>query len=90
MARGALQLSVRDLAEAAGVTANTITRFENNQTKGYASTLMKLTKALQERGVVFIPAKDGMEPGIAIASQTEEKKEGGIHHLIDSLDKRRK
>jgi hypothetical protein len=35
---------------------------------------MKLTKALQERGVVFIPAKDDMEAGIAIASQTEEKK----------------
>jgi transcriptional regulator with XRE-family HTH domain len=30
MARGALQMTARELAEKAGVTANTITRFENN------------------------------------------------------------
>ena len=59
MARAALKIGVRELAEMAGVSAMTITRFENGQTGGYADTLDKITKALEAAGVQFIPENGG-------------------------------
>lgn len=59
MARAALQIGVRDLAEASGISAMTITRFETGKTKGYADTLDKLQRALEAAGVEFIPENGG-------------------------------
>ena len=53
MARAALRLGVRDLAGLSGVSAMTITRFENDQSRGYADTLEKLRHALEDAGVRF-------------------------------------
>lgn len=58
MARAALKIGVRDLAEMAGVTPNTISRIENGG-DAMASTLDKLKKALEAAGVVFIPENGG-------------------------------
>lgn len=65
MARTALGLGVRDLAKIAGVSAMTITRFENSSTSGYATTLDKITRALENAGVIFI-AENGEGPGVRL------------------------
>ncbi len=39
-------LSVRELAEAAGVSKTTVTNIENGRAKAYPSTIRKLAKAL--------------------------------------------
>jgi transcriptional regulator with XRE-family HTH domain len=56
MARAALGIGVRELAELAGITANTVSRFENNG-GGLATTVNAIQQALEGAGVVFI-AKD--------------------------------
>lgn len=58
MARAALRLSVRDLAEMAGVTANTISRIENGS-DAKASTISALRAALVAAGVKFIQENGG-------------------------------
>lgn len=56
LARCALGLSVRELAETAGVAPNTITRFELGRGGLQTSSLVKLQDVLEGRGVVFVPA----------------------------------
>ena len=63
MARAALEIGVRDLAEMAGVSAMTVTRFENGHTQGYPETLAKLQRALEAAGVTFT---NGGEPGVKL------------------------
>jgi transcriptional regulator with XRE-family HTH domain len=46
MARAALQIGVRELADIADVSPMTITRFENGHSGGHAATLRKLQAAL--------------------------------------------
>jgi transcriptional regulator with XRE-family HTH domain len=53
MARAALKWGVRDLAEKSGVTANTISRFENGA-DAYGETIAKLERTLQAAGISFI------------------------------------
>jgi transcriptional regulator with XRE-family HTH domain len=65
MARAALQIGVRELAKASGLSAMTITRFETGKTKGYAETLDKLERALSAAGVIFIP-ENGEGPGVRL------------------------
>lgn len=58
MARAALQWSVRKLAQQAGVTANTISRFENGaDAKG--ETLRKIQRVFEQAGIEFISERDG-------------------------------
>lgn len=59
MARAALQLGVRDLASLAGVSAMTVTRFENGHTGGATETLEAIRQALETAGVEFIPENGG-------------------------------
>ena len=61
MARAALQLGVRELAELAGVSAMTVTRFENERSGGHAATLRKIQLALEAKGVEFT---NGDAPGV--------------------------
>lgn len=63
MARAALQIGVRELAHMAGVSAMTITRFENRHSGGYASTLQKIEAALMARGIEFT---NGESPGVRL------------------------
>ncbi|WP_202360137.1 helix-turn-helix domain-containing protein [Mesorhizobium sp. 131-3-5] len=58
MARAALGWGVRDLAEKAGVTANTVTRIENGS-DAKQSTVAALRAALESAGVEFIPENGG-------------------------------
>ncbi|RAH99609.1 transcriptional regulator [Acuticoccus sediminis] len=58
MARAAVGWGVRDLAAAAGVTANTVTRIEKGS-DAKQSTLQALQRALEDAGVEFIPENGG-------------------------------
>lgn len=65
MARAALEIGVRELAAMAGVSAMTVTRFENGKSAGYADTLQKLRSALEAAGVIFID-ENGQGPGVRL------------------------
>lgn len=52
LARTALEMGVRELAEATGITANTISRIENGA-DAKQSTIDKLRQVLESRGIVF-------------------------------------
>lgn len=54
MARNALKLGVRELAEAANVTTATITRFENERGGLNSVTQEKLISALETMGITFL------------------------------------
>lgn len=56
LARVALGLGVRELAEAADIAPSTITRFESGKGGMQARTLDKIQRALQRGGIVFIEA----------------------------------
>lgn len=64
MARAALKIGVRELAEMADVTTATITRFENERGGLNSATQVKLKAALESAGIEFIPGgvrKRGVE-----------------------------
>ena len=58
MARAALDWTVRNLADAASVGINTVTRFEKGADT-LSSTVAKLRAALEAAGVEFIPENGG-------------------------------
>lgn len=58
MARSGLSLGVRELAEAAGVSTNTVTRFEKGEVLK-PRTVEALQSALEAAGVEFIPENGG-------------------------------
>ncbi|MBF0375505.1 MAG: helix-turn-helix transcriptional regulator [Alphaproteobacteria bacterium] len=64
MARAALNWSVRDLAAKAGVSPNTVSRFENGS-DAYGETLRKLEQTLAAGGVEFI-AENGGGAGVRV------------------------
>lgn len=59
MARAALQIGVRELADLADVSAMTVTRFETGKSGGHAETLRKIQAALEKAGVEIIPENGG-------------------------------
>lgn len=64
MARAALSLGVRDLAELAQVSPNTVTRFERGE-ELQPRTVQALQFALEQAGVEFIP-ENGSGPGVRL------------------------
>jgi transcriptional regulator with XRE-family HTH domain len=56
MARAAVGLSVRQLADLSGVADSTILRFETGRGSILASNLARIQKALEDAGVMFIEA----------------------------------
>jgi len=62
MARAAIGWGVRDLAEKAGITANTVTRIENGA-DAKQSTMDALQRALEMGGVEFT---NGDQPGVRL------------------------
>jgi transcriptional regulator with XRE-family HTH domain len=62
MARAAVRWGVRELAEKAGITANTVTRIENGA-DAKQSTMDALQRALEAAGVEFT---NGEQPGVRL------------------------
>ncbi len=71
MARAAIGWGVRELAEKAGVTANTVTRIENGA-DAKQSTMDKLQHALEAAGVEFIE-ENGGGPGVRVRKRQRKK-----------------
>ena len=72
MARGALNWSVRDLAEAAGIHRNTVTNIETGRYAGDAETLAAILGALKRAGVDFI-AENGGGPGVRLRKRQTKR-----------------
>ena len=64
MARAATGLGVRALAEAAGVSPNTVARLERGEVLRQ-TTIDSIRAALEAAGVVFLP-ENGNGPGVAL------------------------
>jgi transcriptional regulator with XRE-family HTH domain len=71
MARAAVGWGVRELAERAGVTANTVTRIENGS-DARQSTMDSLQQALEAAGVEFIQ-ENGGGPGVRLRKRQQKK-----------------
>ena len=65
MARAALGWGVRELAKSAGVSTNTVSRFENGLGV-QVETLRRLESALEEAGIVFVPEDENFGPGVRL------------------------
>jgi DNA-binding XRE family transcriptional regulator len=65
MARAALNWTVRDLAEAAGVHRNTITNIEVGRYAGDPETLAMVRSVLVRAGIQFID-ENGGGPGVRL------------------------
>lgn len=67
MARGCLRWSVKELADASGVSSATIRRMEESEgmPKSLADNLAKLKRAFEEEGLEFIP-QNGGGPGVRL------------------------
>lgn len=61
MARGYLRWSVKDLAEASGVSGTTIKRMEDvdGVPNALADNLIAIQRALEAKGIEFIPENGG-------------------------------
>lgn len=70
MARTALNRTVRDLAESAGLHRNTITNIEVGRYGGEPETLAILKRVLGEAGVDFIDGNGG-GPGVRLKKKCE-------------------
>ena len=71
MARAALKLGVRDLAERAQVSPNTITRVEADNPAN-AATISAIQRALEAAGVEFID-ENGGGPGVRLKKAAESR-----------------
>ena len=65
MARAGLRLSVRDLAKAASVSPNTVTRIEGDHAAN-TSTLAAIQQSLEALGVQFLANEQGEPAGVLI------------------------
>ena len=65
MARAALGWGVRELGMKAGISANTVSRFETGG-GAMVETLIQIQTALEKAGVVFIAADEHGGPGVRL------------------------
>jgi transcriptional regulator with XRE-family HTH domain len=65
MARAALGWGVRDLGMKAGLSANTVSRFETGGS-ALVETLIQIQTALEKAGIVFISADQQGGPGVRL------------------------
>ena len=72
MARAALQLGIRELAEAANVSSNTIVRFERGE-ELLVRTIGVIQRALEAAGIVFIE-ENGGGAGVRLKNRAAEKR----------------
>ncbi len=76
LARTALGWGVRDLADKAGVSPNTVSRFENGA-GARADTLGHLQEILEDAGVVFVPADETAGAGVRLREPKKRIAAGG-------------
>jgi DNA-binding XRE family transcriptional regulator len=72
MARAALNWTVRDLAEAAGIHRNTVTNIEVGRYGGDPKTLEVIESTLRAAGVEFID-ENGGGPGVRLRKPVSGK-----------------
>jgi transcriptional regulator with XRE-family HTH domain len=72
MARAALNWTVRDLADVAGLHRNTVTNIETGKYAGDLTTLEKLATVLKRAGVEFID-ENGGGPGVRLRKRQQKK-----------------
>ena len=65
MARAALGWGVRDLADRAGLSPNTVSRFENGA-DARVDTLTQMQEVLERAGIIFVPADENGGPGVRL------------------------
>jgi transcriptional regulator with XRE-family HTH domain len=65
MARAALGWGVRDLGKRAGISPNTVSRFENGF-GAMVETLVRIQETLEGAGIVFISADQQGGPGVRL------------------------
>jgi transcriptional regulator with XRE-family HTH domain len=65
MARAGLNIGIRELAEITGVSAMTISRFERGRSRGQSESVIKLQRALEAAGVIFV-APRSVAPGVRV------------------------
>lgn len=70
MARGALDLSIRQLAEKAELHHNTISRIENGE-RVARGTLLVLKEVFEQAGIAFIP-ENGGGAGVRLRERSKE------------------
>lgn len=76
MARAAVGWGVRELADAAKVSSDTVVRFERGETLR-ERTVDAIRDALEKAGVVFIP-ENGGGAGVRLAPKaTRKERQGG-------------
>jgi transcriptional regulator with XRE-family HTH domain len=72
MARGALNWTVRDLAEATHLHRNTITNIETARYAGDVATLAVIESVLKRAGVEFID-ENGGGPGVRLRKRQQKR-----------------
>ena len=85
MARAALQIGVRDLAHMAGLSAMTVTRFENGRSAGSSQTMTALRGVLEYAGVEFI-AENGGGPGVRLRKITIAARGSSVREEPAAID----
>lgn len=65
MARAALDWTVRDLAREAGVSANTVSRYENG-TDAMGDTLMRIRRTFEAHGILFMDEDEVAGVGVRL------------------------
>jgi transcriptional regulator with XRE-family HTH domain len=69
MARAAVGLGIRELAELAGCAPSTILRFEGEKGGMQTGTLARIQKALEKEGVIFLEPDEKYGPGVRLRSK---------------------
>jgi transcriptional regulator with XRE-family HTH domain len=70
MARAALGWGVREVAARAGVSGNTVSRYENGA-DALGGTLLKIQRVLEQGGIIFID-ENGGGPGVRLKNRSGE------------------
>ena len=72
MARAALGWGVRELGMKAGISANTVSRFETGG-GAMVETVIHIQTALENAGIVFIPQDENGGPGVRLRQSPPKK-----------------
>lgn len=71
MARAALGWGVRELAKRAGVSPNTVSRFENGA-GAMVETVVQIERAFDEAGILFVDADETAGPGVRLKDRPRD------------------